>query len=206
MHDPYFDELAPLFHTRGFRLFIVGGTSRDLLLGRDYSDHDFATDATPDEMRAFLPQADYSFARFGSVRVRGRGGDVDITTMREEGDYKDHRHPSSVRFVKDPALDYKRRDFTINAVYLDENYLALDYCGGIDDLKSKTIRFIGDPRVRIEEDPLRILRGERFAAVLGFQIEEGTKAAMDELRPLLKELNPEKVKEEERKLREALHG
>jgi tRNA nucleotidyltransferase (CCA-adding enzyme) len=204
MEDRFFNELKKLYGAYGHRLFIVGGTTRDLLLGRPYVDHDFVTDATPEEEKEFLPDASYAFAKYGSVKLYEEGQEIDLTTLRVEGAYKDFRHPSKITFVKDPQQDYVRRDFTINALYLDEEYRLLDFCGGLQDLKNHVIRFIGDPDLRVREDPLRILRAERFAKVLGFSLEEKTKAAIDRNRDLLKRLNPDKIKEEERKLRSAV--
>lgn len=200
MEDRFYNELKKIYTTHGYRLYIVGGSTRDLLLNRPYVDHDFATDATPEEEKLFLPDANYAFAKYGAVRLSEAGEEIDITTLRKEGDYKDFRHPSSVVFVKDPQEDYLRRDFTINALYLDEEYTLLDFCGGVKDLESKLIRFIGNPDKRVKEDPLRILRAERFAKVLGFSIEKETLKAIEENKGLLSELNPEKVKEERRKL------
>lgn len=199
MIDSRFDFLSRLFLTKGKKLYIVGGSSRDLLLGRAYSDHDFVTDATPEEIKAFLPDANYSFARFGSIRLQMEGEEVDITTLREEGEYLDHRHPSYIRFIKDLYQDSLRRDFTINAIYLDNQYKTIDYHDGLNDLKNGLIRFIGDPRQRIEEDPLRMLRAERFAEKLHFTIENETKKAIEEKRYLLCEINPAKIEEEEKK-------
>ena len=201
MRDCLFDKLKTRFQQAGRRLYLVGGSARDLLLGRPYKDHDMATDATPDEMREIVPEASFAFARYGSVRLKMDGEEVDITTLREEGVYEDHRHPSYVRFIKDPAIDSMRRDFTINALYIDEEYRVLDFHGGLEDLKNGLIRFIGDPEKRIQEDPLRILRGERFAELLGFKIEESAQKAMDSQRDLLQELNKAKIDEEYRKLR-----
>lgn len=197
--DIYFDELKKLYRQNGHRLYIVGGTVRDLLLSLPYEDEDFVTDAKPEESRLFLEKADYTFAKFGSIKTIIKGRKCDITTLREEGEYNDHRHPSYIAFVKETEKDYLRRDFTINGMYLDEEYNLIDYCGGENDLKNKLIRFIGDPEKRIKEDPLRIIRAERFAKKLGFEIEKQTQAAINELRYLLSELNPEKIKEEERK-------
>jgi tRNA nucleotidyltransferase (CCA-adding enzyme) len=199
MEDKAFERLRKLYASHGFRLYVVGGTARDLLLGRPYADEDFATDATPEEEKAFLLDADYSFARFGSVMVRQGAKRIDVTTLRVEEGYDDFRHPAHVSFVKEPRLDAARRDFTVNALYLDEAYRILDYVGGLDDLRAKIIRFIGDPERRVREDPLRIIRGERFAATLGFSIEPKTYAAMAENRYLLRELNPAKIEEERRK-------
>lgn len=175
---------------------MVGGTSRDLLLGQEPSDFDFVTSATPEQERSFLPDADYSFAKFGSIKIKEEGKEIDVTTFREEGEYKDFRHPSYIRFISSPEEDSKRRDFTINALYLDGEGNVLDFHGGLKDLREKKIRFIGNPDVRIQEDPLRILRAERFAKRLGFTLEEETDKAIKKLRPLLAKLNPLKVKQE----------
>lgn len=194
-----FDFLKDVFSKNGFHLYVVGGTVRDFLLGKEITDLDFVTDATPEEEMKFIPEADFTFKKFGAVRYPYKGKHIDITTLRQEGEYNDSRHPSKVTFVKDPKLDYVRRDFTINAMYLDEEYKVIDFSSGQEDLKKKLIRFIGDPVKRIEEDPLRIARAERFAKTLGFEIEEKTLQAIKDKRDLLEKLNPEKLKEEERK-------
>ena len=194
-----FDFLKDVFSKNGFHLYVVGGTVRDFLLGKEITDLDFVTDATPEEEMKFIPEADFTFKKFGAVRYPYKGKHIDITTLRQEGEYNDSRHPSKVTFVKDPKLDYVRRDFTINAMYLDEEYKVIDFSSGQEDLKKKLIRFIGDPVKRIEEDPLRIARAERFAKSLGFEIEEKTLQAIKYKRDLLEKLNPEKLKEEERK-------
>ena len=194
-----FDFLKDLFRKNGFRLYVVGGTVRDFLLGKEITDLDFVTDATPEDEMKFIPEGDFTFKKFGAVRYPFKGKHIDITTLRQEGEYNDSRHPSNVIFVKDPKLDYVRRDFTVNAMYLDEDYKVIDFSTGQEDLKKKLIRFIGDPYKRIEEDPLRIARAERFAKTLGFEIEEKTQQAIKDKRDLLGKLNPEKLKEEQRK-------
>ncbi len=199
MDLPLLTSYARLYKEHGHLLYAIGGTSRDALLGITPSDFDFVTDATPEESLAFIPGADLSFAKFGSIKTKSNGVEIDITTFREEGDYLDFRHPSCIRFLSSPEKDSVRRDFTINALYLDEQGKVLDFHDGLADLKNKTIRFIGDPVKRIREDPLRILRAERFARRLGFQIDPLSKKAMDENRFLLEKLNPEKVKSEEKK-------
>ena len=196
MDLPLFKKYEKLFRSHGYPLFMVGGTSRDLLLGQEPSDFDFVTSATPEQERSFLPDAYYSFAKFGSIKFKEEGKEIDVTTFREEGEYKDFRHPSYIRFISSPEEDSKRRDFTINALYLDGEGNVLDFHGGLKDLREKKIRFIGNPDVRIQEDPLRILRAERFAKRLGFTLEEETDKAIKKLRPLLAKLNPLKVKQE----------
>ena len=199
MDKSIFENLADLFIKHGYALYIIGGTSRDYLLGRKVFDYDFATDATPDQMAKFLPEADYTFAKFGTISLLYKKQKVDIVTLRVEGDYEDFRHPTSIRYVSQISEDYRRRDFTINALYIDRQYQIHDFANGLKDLKNGIIRLIGDPEKRLMEDPLRILRAERFAKKLNFTIEPNTLTAMNKCRHLLSRLNPDKVKEEEKK-------
>lgn len=198
-HLMEFDELAHCYREHGFSLYLVGGSVRDWLLKRPFSDLDFVTDALPEDMLPYLSEVKDTFRRYGSLQVKVHGHWVDVTTLREEGEYRDHRHPSFLRFVKDPKLDYPRRDFTINALYLDEHYHLLDYCHGEDDLKQRLIRFLGDPTKRIQEDPLRICRAERFAKLLSFRLEEKTKEAIQKNYDLLQTINSAKLEEEKKK-------
>lgn len=199
MRDSRFDELVTQFAHYDKKLYIVGGTSRDLLLARPFTDRDFVTDATPEEMKEIVPDASFAFARFGSVKLGKGTEEVDITTLREEGQYLDYRHPSYIRFIKDLKTDSLRRDFTINALYINKDYEVLDFHHGLNDLKKGIIRFIGDPDRRIQEDPLRILRAERFAKTLHFTLEEETRKAIERNLPLLEKLNPAKIAEEKAK-------
>ena len=190
-----FLNLVDVFKKHGYQLYLTGGSARDYLLKRDFTDFDLTSDATPNEIKEFLPSLDYTYARFGNVH----GKHFDITTLRVEGDYQDYRHPNVVRFTKKLEEDYLRRDFTINALYLDSDLKVYDYCHGLDDLKNKIIRFVGDPVKRVKEDPLRILRAERFAKKLGFKIEPNSLKAMNENKRLLEKLNTNKIKEELKK-------
>jgi len=195
-----FLTLEALYKEHGFSLWMIGGTSRDYLLGLEPDDLDFVTDATPEQEKQFLPEADYTFQKYGSIKAKVGGVSCDVTTLREESDYGDHRHPGKVQFIQDVHQDSLRRDFTINAIYIDGQGHVLDYHHGLDDLKAGVIRFIGEPSKRILEDPLRILRAERFAKRLGFTIEEASKAAMEQLRGELSKLNPDKVLLESKKV------
>ncbi len=201
MEKSIFDSLATLFNQKGFHLYMIGGTSRDYLLGREVVDYDFTTDATPSEMKTFLLDADYTFSHFGTVKLKINKSKIDITTLRKEGLYKDYRHPTRIEFTKRPDEDYLRRDFTINALYIDEQYKIHDFCDGLIDLKNRIIRFIGDPLTRIKEDPLRILRAERFEKKLGFTLEQKTFEAIENNRFLIDKLNPQKVEEELNKIK-----
>lgn len=199
MNKELFIYLDKLFKENGFSIFEVGGSVRDEILGIEFTDYDFATDATPSEMMKFLPNANDTFAKFGCIKYKGEYGRAEITTFRREEDYDDFRHPKKVTFVKTLEEDYKRRDFTINAIYKDVNGKIYDPAHGVFDINNRIIRFIGDPETRIIEDPLRILRAKRFASKLGFRIEQDSFDAIEKLSYLLDKLNPEKIKEEERK-------
>lgn len=201
MNKEIFLKLAKLFNDNGYRLFMIGGTTRDYLLSLDVYDYDFVSDATPEEMKTFLKDGNYTFAKYGSVRLKVDGIHIDITTLRIEGEYLDYRHPSYIKYVRTINEDYVRRDFTINAIYIDEQMNVIDPTNlGIKDLENKIIRFIGEPEKRIKEDPLRIIRAERFAKKLSFIIEEKSRLAIEKNRHLLDEINPEKIKEEIRKM------
>ncbi len=195
-----FDTLKEIFNRNKFRLFMIGSTSRDYLLNNVINDYDFVTDATPEEVKKFL-DVDMTFAKFGSVKYYLNDNKIDIVTLREEGDYEDKRHPSYIKFIKDINVDYKRRDFTINAIYIDENYVVQDISKtGEEDLFNKRLRFIGEPEKRIKEDPLRILRAKRFIIEYELFIDETTKEIIHKNLYLLKYISKGKLEEENRKL------
>ncbi len=196
---PVFDYLNEIYSRKGFSLYLVGGSVRDYLLNKEVHDFDFVTDALPKESLIFLPDANGVFAKYGVLKTKILDRHCDIATLREEREYADHRHPDDILFIKDPRKDSCRRDFTINALYLDKDYRVLDYHHGMDDLQEGIIRFIGDPYLRIKEDPLRIARAERFASSLGFVLDQDSARAIMELRPLLKEISPAKLDEERKK-------
>ena len=201
MNKELFNYLYKMFKENGFSIFEVGGSVRDELLGLETTDFDFATDATPDDIIKFLPDINTTFAKYGCIKYKGQFGRAEITTFREESDYIDFRHPKVIKFVKTIEEDYKRRDFTINAIYKDINNVIIDPSNGLEDLKNKLICFIGDPVKRIKEDPLRILRAKRFANNLCFKIEEKTQKAIDEYSYLLEKLNRDKVQAEMKKIK-----
>lgn len=192
-----FLNLATVFKEHGFSLFLVGGTVRDYLLDKELNDMDAVSDATPSEIIKFLPNVDTAFAHLGSLKYKTPNGlKFDITTLREESNYLDSRHPSSIKFVKDLKLDYKRRDFTINAMYMDENLNIIDYCNGQVDLSHRLLKMVGDPDIRLKEDPLRILRAIRFHLVLNFKIDDALLEAMKDRFYLLKNISDSKIKME----------
>ena len=179
-----------------YKAYIVGGFVRDYLLGRESQDIDVCTNATPKEIKevfedSFLPTEDY-----GSVVVNKYGVRFEITTFRKEFSYQDHRKPVEIQYIDDLYQDLLRRDFTINAICIDENGEVIDFLGGRDDLERKLIRTIGDAADRFHEDALRILRAIRFATVLDFQLDASVSSAILETRHLLSELSYQRKKEE----------
>jgi poly(A) polymerase len=181
----------------GHAAFLVGGCVRDQLLGRPAKDFDVATSARPDDLLKIFPAADQVGAHFGVVVVRQDSAQVEVATFRSDLQYIDGRHPEGVRFESDPRQDALRRDFTINALFLDPTTDAvLDFVGGRSDLEAKLIRAIGDPEQRFREDHLRLLRAIRFAARLGFSIEDETFDAIRRLASLIHSVSAERVRDE----------
>lgn len=165
----------------GYEAYLAGGCVRDQLLGREPKDYDIVTNARPEEVTALFDHAVEVGVAFGVVRVRlGRGLEYEVATYREDGAYSDGRHPDVVRYADSPRRDVERRDFTINAILYDPvKEQVLDWVGGEADLHAGLIRAVGDPEARFREDRLRMLRAVRFAARLGFTIEERTRRAIE---------------------------
>ncbi len=196
-----FIELANEFNKHGYQLYLVGGTVRDYLLNEPLTDMDAVSEATPEEILAFLPTADATFKRFGSLKYKTSDGlKFDITTLRKESSYEDSRHPNKVIFVKDLKEDYLRRDFTVNALYMNKDLKVIDYCHGQEDLKNNILRMVGDPDTRIKEDPLRILRAIRFHLMHHLIIEESLLKAMHDNFDLLRNLTDAKIRSELNKI------
>jgi putative nucleotidyltransferase with HDIG domain len=163
----------------GHQAYLVGGSVRDTLLGLQPKDFDIATDARPDRIMDLFPRSSRVGAHFGVVLVRDVFAQVEVATFRSDREYLDGRRPTGVHFETDPRQDVLRRDFTINGLLMDpDNGRVLDFVGGRDDIQNRLVRAIGDPGTRFEEDHLRMLRAIRFAARLGFEIEDATFAAI----------------------------
>lgn len=196
-----YQNLSKLFKDNGYQLYLVGGTVRDYLLGLSLSDMDAVTDATPEQMKAFLSDADFTFAKFGSVKCHYSETKFDITTLREENGYVDSRHPENIKFVKDLSVDVKRRDFTINGLYLNDKFEVIDLVEGFADLNNRILRCIGDPEIRIKEDPLRIIRAIRFKIDLNLEFDESLRMVMKNNIALLDKINPDKIKQDLNKMK-----
>ncbi len=179
----------------GFAAYAVGGCVRDSLLGLTPHDYDLCTAATPGQISAVFsdcPQLHVG-EKHGTVTLCLPGGNVEITTFRTEGGYRDHRHPDYVVFVPDIESDLSRRDFTVNAMAYSPIRGLADPFGGGEDLRQKLLRAVGEPDLRFQEDALRILRGVRFALRYQLQVEDRTWQSMVRQSPLLKGIAAERV-------------
>ncbi|MEA1926239.1 MAG: HD domain-containing protein [Patescibacteria group bacterium] len=199
------------FKNAGFEAFLVGGCVRDILEGKIPKDWDITTNAVPEETLKIFPDGKYE-NNFGTVLVPEKyiSGEedgkeiIEITTYRMESPYSDKRHPDSVQFAKTLKEDLSRRDFTINAIALeiqeddkyDDRRNIVDEFGGIEDLRDKKIRAVGDPWERFSEDALRMMRAVRFAVQLGFEIEPETFKAIKQNAGNLKLISKERIRDE----------
>lgn len=180
----------------GYEAYAVGGCVRDSLLGREPGDWDITTSASPEETKKLFARTVDTGIEHGTVTVLlGKEG-FEVTTYRIDGKYEDSRHPTEVIFTRNLREDLLRRDFTINAMAYNDTEGIVDIFGGMDDLKRKIIRCVGNARERFGEDALRIMRGVRFAAQLGFSLEKETKEAMTELAPTLEKISAERIQTE----------
>jgi len=193
-------QVLTALQARGHLAYLVGGCVRDMLLGVTPHDWDICTSALPEEVLAIFTHAEPTGLKHGTVTVWEHKRAVEVTTFRTEGSYSDHRHPDAVRFVGDLRTDLSRRDFTMNAIALPPDGLIADPFGGVDDIRSRLIRCVGEPERRFEEDALRMFRAIRFAAKLDFAIEAETLAAIYKLAPLSAALAVERVRNEVEKL------
>lgn len=186
----------------GFVAYVVGGSVRDFLLGKEPKDHDIATSADPDELVRVFPDAVTVGKAFGVLKIpvpaeAGRPASLlEVASFREDLEYADHRHPKRVRFTG-PYEDAQRRDFTVNGMFYDpKTSRILDCVGGIDDLRRGLVRAIGDPKARFLEDALRLLRAVRFSASLAFRMDDETAAALKLRAKLIEKISLERVRDE----------
>jgi tRNA nucleotidyltransferase (CCA-adding enzyme) len=206
------------FREAGFKLYLVGGSVRDLLQDRKVKDWDMTTDATPEKMLKLFPDAFYdnSFGTVGipveSLNETEHTGVVEVTTFRTERGYDDRRHPTEVKWGKTIEEDLERRDFTMNAIAVElgesnsnftldaSPFTLIDPYNGQEDIKNKLIQAVGNPNERFKEDALRLMRAIRFAAQLGFKIEEKTLQAITNDATLLSAIAGERIRDELLKL------
>ena len=182
--------------THGYEAYAVGGCVRDSILGRIPDDWDITTLATPLETKQLFKRTFDTGIEHGTITVLIDKEAFEVTTYRVDGKYEDSRHPSEVTFTRSLREDLLRRDFTINAMAYNDAEGLVDIFGGIEDLQNKTIRCVGNAKERFGEDALRILRAVRFAAQLGFAIEEETREGIIELAPTLANISAERIQVE----------
>ena len=186
-------KIIDTLEANGYEAFAVGGCVRDTLLLRVPGDWDITTSAKPEEVKALFSHTIDTGIQHGTVTVMMNRVAYEVTTYRIDGEYEDARHPKEVIFTANLIEDLKRRDFTINAMAYNESSGLVDAFEGISDLEKKVIRCVGDPKERFSEDALRMLRAVRFAAQLGFSIEENTKKAIKELAHTLAKVSKERI-------------
>ena len=202
-------EVVRTLQNAGFRALFAGGCVRDEILGLSPTDYDVATDARPEQIGELFRSTAHVGAHFGVVIVRtGKGEGVEVATFRRDGDYSDNRRPDSVEFASE-IEDAKRRDFTINALFLDPlaaedaptiHGHVVDHVGGLADLKACVVRAVGFAEDRLREDHLRALRAVRFAARLGYEIEPDTAKAIREHAGQLRGVSVERIGHELRRM------
>ena len=194
-------KFGAIFADAGYECYLVGGATRNMILGLPTGDYDIATNATPEEVQSLFRRVIPTGVDHGTVTVLFRGFQIEVTTYRIDGKYSDQRHPDDVTFVGSIDEDLKRRDFTMNAIALDcVHGTVFDPLDGQSDIASKTIRAIGNPEKRFSEDALRTLRAFRFAAQLGFTIEPATISAIGAHAPELSHVSAERIRDELLKL------
>jgi poly(A) polymerase/tRNA nucleotidyltransferase (CCA-adding enzyme) len=189
--------VAKKLRSGGFQAWVVGGSVRDLLIGRLVTDYDVATDARPEQVMGIFRKTVPTGVKHGTITVLARNMNVEVTTFRVDGKYSDARRPDEVSFARTIEEDLSRRDFTINGIAYDPlTDLTVDPFGGEEDIARRTIRTIGDPRDRFHEDGLRPYRACRLASQLGFTIEATTFRAITECLHRAAEVSAERVRDE----------
>ncbi|MCI8575269.1 MAG: hypothetical protein HFI09_02235 [Bacilli bacterium] len=182
----------------GFESYIVGGFVRDYLLCRESTDVDIVTNALPKDIVQIFGSSKVLGA-YGTFNIKTNHYNYDITTYRTESKYQ-NRHPKEITYTSNLFEDLKRRDFTINAICMTMNSQIIDVYNGVTDLENKVIRMIGDPLIRLKEDPLRILRAIRFACTLDFHLEDALKKAIKENKEKVISLSDYRLKNELNKI------
>lgn len=184
----------------GFEAYAVGGCVRDSILGRVPDDWDITTSAKPGQVKAVFPHTVDTGIKHGTVTVLLDHEGFEVTTFRVDGQYSDGRHPDAVAFTASLKEDVRRRDFTINAMAYSDRTGIVDYFGGMQDIRGRLIRAVGDPDRRFTEDALRIMRAVRFSAQLDYQIEAQTLEAIHHHAPNLARISAERIRVELEKL------
>ncbi len=192
-------KILQLINKHGYEAYIVGGYVRDYLLNIPSNDYDLCTNAHPDTLKKILNAYPISEPNYTTMTIQTDKAKIEITTYRKELIYL-KRKPVKYEYVNSLKEDLKRRDFKINTLCLDSEGHLIDLMHGLDDLKNKIIRSVGNPYKKMEEDPLRILRAIRFSACLDFQIDSELVLAICKYKKELRTLSYQRKKEEIEKL------
>lgn len=193
-------ELLNILNDNGYESYIVGGFVRDKLIGKESNDIDICTSATPKEIIELFDIAKSTENQYGAVTVIYKNYKYDVTTFRREIKYEGNRKPVKIKYIKNFKKDLLRRDFTINTLCIDKDEKIIDLLNVRKDIDNKLIKTVGNPRYRIHEDSLRILRAIRFSATLDFDIEVKTKHFLTKYSYLLKTLSYQRKKDELNKI------
>jgi len=189
-------EILNILNDNGYESYVVGGYPRDKVLGYKTSDIDICTSATPKEILGLFDNVKISDVQYGSVVIAYKGYKYDVTTFRKEIKYEDNRRPIKIKYIKNIKKDLLRRDFTINTLCIDKEGNIIDILGIREDLDNRLLKTVGNPKYRIKEDTLRILRCIRFATILDFNIDKKTSHYLSKYSYLLKKLSMNRKKEE----------
>ncbi|MDR6998525.1 CCA tRNA nucleotidyltransferase [Neobacillus niacini] len=202
MIEPFLSALPVLqkLADSGYEAYFVGGSVRDFLLGKPISDVDIATSATPDEVKKVFSKTVDIGIEHGTILVLYRNSSYEITTFRTESEYQDYRRPKEVSFIRNLKDDLKRRDFTMNAIAMDQSGNLIDPFEGQKAIQEKIIKTVGQAEERFQEDALRMMRAVRFISQLSFSIESQTLLALENLAPLLGKIAVERKRAELEKL------
>ena len=190
------EQILQTLHQNGFEAYVVGGCVRDSILGRNPEDWDVTTSASPVQVKALFARTIDTGIAHGTVTVLLGKEAFEVTTYRIDGAYEDCRHPKEVIFTPNLEEDLKRRDFTINAMAYSHETGLVDKFGGMEDLKNRKIRCVGNARERFSEDALRMMRAVRFAAQLGFSLEDDVREAIREMADALDQISAERIQVE----------
>ena len=194
-------EFLKIINGRGYQAYIVGGFVRDSIMNITTTDVDVTTNATPKEIKKIFTNVEFSKNindenSYGAVSVIYKNILFEVTTFRKELGYLDSRHPVSICYVNDLKTDLERRDFTINAICLDEMGNIIDPLNGQRDLTKKIIKTIADPKKSFQDDALRILRAVRFATTLNFSLDKELINAINFTKKYLKKISYDRKKRE----------
>ena len=196
--DRIIKKILETIEDEGYEAYLVGGYVRDFFLGKTSYDVDICTNALPKDLHRIFPNSNNSNS-YGGFNLKIKKYNIDITTYRKEIKYE-NRRPTEMVYINNLLEDLNRRDFTINALCMGRNEVLIDPLNGMNDIKSKTIKMIGDPNYKLKEDPLRILRAIRFSTVLYFNIDSTLENAIINNASLVGTLSGIRIKEEINKI------